>query len=122
MLKATVNAAQLEEILAKNAIVFVDFWAEWCAPCKQFGKIYDEMADSYPSIAFAKVNIEKESELAETFQIRSIPHLMIFKEGIVIYSDSGSMPKSILKELIEQALVVDVSDIRAQIEAQKKEK
>lgn len=104
-----VNAQQLEAAIAKGGIVLVDFWANWCEPCKQFGKIYDQLAASNPSIIFAKVDVEQEKELAETFQIRSIPHLLIFKDEIIIYSESGSMPESILKELIEQAIALDVS-------------
>jgi thioredoxin 1 len=116
MLLTTVNAQQLEELVAKNNIVFVDFWAEWCAPCKQFGNIYESVAAENPAIVFAKINIENENSLAETFNIRSIPHLIIFKEGIVVYSESGSMPESALKELAEQAMAVDVSSIRSEID------
>ena len=71
----------------------------------------------YEHIVFAKVNIEEEHVLAETFQIRSIPHLMVFKQGIAIYSEAGSMPESTLKELVQQALDADVSEIKAQLDA-----
>ncbi|KTD22812.1 thioredoxin [Legionella lansingensis] len=107
---------QFEELIENNKLVFIDFWAEWCAPCKQFAKIYEKIAKENPLIQFTKVNIEEESELAETFQIRSIPHLIIFKEGIVIYSEAGSMPESVLNDLVKQALNADVSDIRAKID------
>ncbi|CEK10920.1 thioredoxin family protein [Legionella hackeliae] len=107
---------EFEEFIEKNELVFVDFWAEWCAPCKEFGRVYQLVAEQYPAIKFAKLDIEKEPELSEIFQIRSIPHLMVFKEGIAIYSEAGSMPESVLKDLVEQAIKVDVSEIRAQIE------
>ncbi|MDP1601720.1 MAG: thioredoxin family protein [Legionella sp.] len=119
MLLTTVNASQLEELIEKNEIVFVDFWAEWCAPCKQFGKIYEKVAAENPSVVFAKINIENEGSLAETFNIRSIPHLLVFKQGIVVYSESGSIPESALKELVEQAIAVDVSSIRSEIDEEK---
>ncbi len=112
----SVNMAQLEPLINANEIVFIDFWASWCAPCRQFSTVYEKVAALHEKIVFAKVNIEEESELAETFHIRSIPHLMVFKQGIVVYSESGSMPESTLKELVQQAVDVDVSDIKAQLE------
>ena len=112
MSSQALTSAEFESLINENEIVFIDFWAEWCAPCKEFGKIYSKAADEYPDIQFAKVNIQNETELADTLQIRSIPHLMVFKQGIIIYSESGSMPFSALKELIEQAKTVDVSDIQ----------
>ena len=113
----SLSSDAFESLINENEIVFIDFWAEWCAPCKQFAKVYEKVADQFPIVKFAKVNIEEQQELADLFEIRSIPHLMVFKEGIVIYSDAGSMPESTLKELVQQALDADVSDIRAQIEA-----
>ncbi|MBA2652101.1 MAG: thioredoxin [Tatlockia sp.] len=107
---------QFDNTLKANELVFVDFWAEWCAPCKLFAKVYEQVAEQNPTIKFTKVNIEEESELAESFQIRSIPHLMIFKQGILIYSEAGAMPESTLKDLVTQALSVDVSEIRAKID------
>lgn len=110
-----VTEDQFESLISENEIVFVDFWAEWCAPCKTFAKIYEQVAEQNKSIVFASVNIETEPGLAEIFHIRSIPHLMVFKQEIAIYSDSGSMPESTLRELVEQARQVDVSEIRAKI-------
>lgn len=117
MLKTAVTAKQLDELIVENEIVFVDFWAEWCAPCKQFAAVFERVAKENSGIVFAKVNLEHQSDLAEKYQIRSIPHLLIFKQGIIVYSESGSMPESALKELVEQALVVDVSAIRSQIDS-----
>ncbi|KTD11399.1 thioredoxin family protein [Legionella jamestowniensis] len=111
---------EFENFIEKNPLVFIDFWAEWCAPCKEFARVYQVVAEQYPTVQFAKLNIEDEPELAEVFQIRSIPHLMVFKEGIAIYSEAGSMPESVLKDLIEQAINVDVSEIRAQINQEEK--
>lgn len=107
-----ITSEEFESVIQSNAIVFVDFWAAWCAPCKQFAVVYDRVSELYPGISFVKVNIEEQQELAEFFGIRSIPHLMVFKEGIVIYSNAGSMPESVLKELAQQALDVDVSEIQ----------
>ena len=111
-----VTSSEFESLINDNETVFIDFWAAWCAPCKAFSTVYEQVSEQFPGIVFAKANIEEQQELADLFEIRSIPHLMVFKEGIVIYSDAGSMPESTLKELAQQALDADVSDIRAQLD------
>ena len=103
-------------MLKERAIVFVDFWAPCCVPCKQFKDTYESVSAQYPQITFGSVNIDQEAELAHLFELRSIPHLMVFKQGIAIYSESGTMPESALKELVEQALAVDVDTIQEKFE------
>ena len=109
---------EFESIINENEVVFIDFWAAWCAPCKQFSRVYAQVSEQFPSITFAKVNIEEQQELASLFEIRSIPHLMVFKEGIIIYSDAGNIPESTLKELVQQALDADVNDSRSKLDEQ----
>ncbi|VEG89992.1 thioredoxin family protein [Legionella spiritensis] len=116
MLKENVSGNELEQLVTTSDIVFVDFWADWCAPCKDFARIYANIAKQYPDVTFASVNIQLEEKLAETFQIRSIPHLIVFKQGIIIYSESGNMPESALKELVEQAEKIDMADIRSKMQ------
>lgn len=111
-----VTADNFESIINNNEIIIMDFWAEWCGPCKQFGKVFAAAAAKHPGIVFAKVDVQAQEDLANSFQIRSIPHIMIFKQGIVIYSDAGSMPESALNDLLEQAKAADVSSIKAQLE------
>ena len=111
------TAAKLDELLQQQPIIFVDFWAQWCAPCTQLALVYERVALQYPEITFAAINIEHESALADELNIRSIPHLMVFKQGIAIYSESGTVPESILHELVQQALAADVSKIRQQLDA-----
>lgn len=115
-LTKAIKGSEFETVINNNPLVFVDFWAPWCAPCRQFGTVYEHVAVKHPDILFAKINIEEEHELAETFQIRSIPHLMVVKQGIVIYSEAGSMPESALIELVQQAQAADVSKIRSQLD------
>lgn len=110
MVKA-IDGHELEQLLGQDGIFFVDFWASWCAPCRQFSPIYERVSTQYPQITFTSIDIEKETELAEVFQIRSIPHLMVFKSGIAIYSESGAVPESVLHELAKQAIDVDVSEV-----------
>lgn len=120
MTSFNITSAEFQSLIDNNGIVFIDFWADWCAPCKQFSNTYEQVAEQFPHIKFAKVNIEVEQQLSDFFEIRSIPHLMVFKEGIVIYSNAGSMPASTLKELIDQALVVDVSAIKEELQQKDK--
>lgn len=112
----SVSAAELERMIHEHDIIFVDFWATWCAPCRQFGVVFEQTAAKHPDVVFVKINIEEEEALAQTFNIRSIPHLMVFKQGIVIYSEAGSMPESALTELVQQAVAVDVSKIREELD------
>lgn len=113
------SAGQFEACIDNNELVFVDFWAQWCAPCKHFAKVYESVAMQFPNIVFAKIDIEQSPEFAESFNIRSIPHLMVFKLGIAIYSEAGSMPESTLKELVEQAVHADVTELRKQLDEEK---
>lgn len=108
----TLTSAQFEQATTEHQILFIDFWATWCAPCQQFSRVFEKVAALYEKqVTFAKINVEEEPELAESFEILSIPHLMVLKQGVIIYSDSGSMPESTLIELVQQALSVDVTEI-----------
>lgn len=102
---------EFDSIVQQHEIVFVDFWAKWCAPCKTFGVIYEKIEQESVGILFTQVNVETCPQLAEVFEVQSIPHLLVFKKGIVIYSDSGSLPESALKDLRDQALALDVSKL-----------
>ena len=101
-----VGSDTFEPLIQEHNIVFLDFFAHWCVPCKQFENVYEQVAAQYADIFFGKVNVEVEKELSEAFNIRSIPHLMVFKSGFAIYSESGCIPLSTLKDLVQQARTV----------------
>ena len=105
-----------EQAITDNQIVVIDFWAQWCAPCLSFSDTYENVSERFNDVLFTKVNIDEEAELAGSFNIRSIPQLIILKEEIAIFSESGTMPESSLIDLVEQARKADVSEIKKQIE------
>lgn len=114
-----------EDKLEKNDIMLIDFWAEWCGPCKMFGPIYEKVSNKYPEIAFAKVDTEEEQDLAMTFGIRSIPTLAIFREKILVFKQAGMLPENVLEDLLGQVKNLDMDDVRKKIaeeEAKQKKK
>lgn len=104
-----------ESTLDKQALLFIDFWADWCAPCHMFKKIFEKVAEGNPEVSFASVDVENETELAASLQISSVPHLVVFKEGIAIYSEAGSLTESALLEILEQAKACDIETVKASI-------
>ncbi|MCE5387083.1 MAG: thioredoxin [Acidithiobacillus sp.] len=107
-----------EQVVMGNEMVLVDFWAPWCAPCRAFAPIFESASEKHPEIVFAKVNTDAEQELAGAFQIRSIPTLTIFRQQIGIFSQAGSLPANALDQVIEQALALDMDQVRAEIAMQ----
>jgi len=109
------NEENFESTVNGSPIVLVDFWAPWCGPCKSFAPVYEEAAEKYADIVFAKVNTEEQQGLAGYFNIRSIPTLMVFRDNIIIFSEAGALPASGLDMLIEQVRTLDMEEVRRQI-------
>ena len=113
------SQANLDESINNNEIVIIDFWAPWCGPCIQFAPTFKEISEKVDGVTFAKVNTEDEQELGAQFQIRSIPTLMIFRDGIGIFSQPGSMSGKDLEDLLEKAKSIDMDEVRKELEDQK---
>jgi len=114
---ATVNLTkdEFEQTILDNDIVLVDFWAAWCGPCRSFAPTFEKVSEQHPDIVFAKVDTEAEQELAQYFQIRSIPTLMAFREKIGVFSQPGALPEDALVDLIGQLEALDMDAIRKEI-------
>ena len=118
---STINviSSEFEELIAKGGITFVDFWAEWCGPCKAFAPVFENAAERYPEIHFAKVDTDAEQELAAAANISAIPTLMAFRDGILVFRQPGAIPAADLEELIQAVKGLNVEALRADIQSQK---
>jgi thioredoxin 1 len=121
MATITLTADNFKETISSHDIVIVDFWAEWCAPCRAFAPTFEAASEKYPEIAFAKVNTEEEREMAAGFNIRSIPTLMVFREQVILYAEAGALPASALDQLVEQVKGLDMAAIKAEIAAEEQQ-
>ncbi|MBL6743416.1 MAG: thioredoxin [Candidatus Poseidonia sp.] len=105
------------ETIEGNNLVILDFWAEWCGPCKAYGPVYERVSEEFPDVVFGKIDTEDQQGLAGMFGIRSIPTTIAFKEGIGVFMQPGALPEDALRDLVEKLKGLNMDEVRAEMEA-----
>jgi thioredoxin 1 len=114
------NQQNFNTTIESGKTVIIDFWAPWCGPCRAFAPTFEAVSEDFPDVVFAKINTEAEPELGAAFNIRSIPTLMVFREQVVLYTESGMLPKSALQEVVKNSLAIDMVKVHQEILEQEK--
>jgi thioredoxin 1 len=116
-----VTSKNFKEVVEKDGIVLLDWWAPWCGPCRVFGPTFEKVAGKNTDITFGKINTEDQPELAGSFDVRSIPTLMILRDKVLLFSQPGALPEAALEDLIKQVRALDMDKVRAEIAEQEKQ-
>lgn len=115
------NGENFNDTVANNDIIIIDFWAQWCGPCKTFGPVFEKVAEANADVTFAKVNTEEQQALAGHFGIRSIPTLMVIKEQVVVFNQAGALSEEGLNDLTKQVKELDMDMVRKEIEKEQQQ-
>lgn len=118
MATQTLTQQNFDEIVNANDIVLVDFWASWCGPCRQFAPTFEASSEQHPDVVHGKVDTEAEQSIAAAANIRSIPTIMAFREGVLVFNQAGALPPTALEDLLTQVKALDMDEVRKQIAEQ----
>ena len=118
IINTTTKEAFQKSVKDNKKVVLVDFWAEWCAPCRMFGPVFERVSEKYPDAVFGKVNTEQQRELAAGFEISSIPTLMALRDGVIVFAQPGALREKEFVEVVEAVLALDMEEVREAIAAQ----
>lgn len=121
MATVEITKENFKETVAKDGIVILDWWAAWCGPCRAFAPTFEAASGKHPDVVFGKIDTDAQPELSGAFEIRSIPTLMVFRDGILLFEQPGALPASALEELLKQVRALDMEQVKKEVQARRNE-